>query len=301
MIWNWRASDREVGEWAQFFDQRQSMLRVGAGPTTGLPTLLGGPGGPSELRKSAANPPWQRSSAGPGPPGPRAGPTTLERSATTRARRGAEVRPNAVRPRVWDHESDRSDLGFPLSRIGSRVGCCHVVRHLFGSVRLPLRRRLTVRMVLVDDNEVGRIGRASLLVAAGHQVRPVDWAQVDPEVLTDPSVELVLAVVRPDGMNWDRYHRLRPIGVVASSGRRPRTVAIVAPRGMANPTLALRLAALGIDEMVSRRHASTGTDLGALVSGEGCGRPTQLGRRNWSASVSDGVATRSGWWPRCRN
>lgn len=133
-----------------------------------------------------------------------------------------------------------------------------------------------MRLVLVDDHEVGRVGRSALLTAAGFEVRSTNWSGVEEDKFGISS-DLVMAVVRPDGSAWDRYHRLRRLrSPVLSVNQRLRTVAIVSPRGLANPALALRLAALGIDEMVDRRLASNRDDLSAVVTGHLPVQPTNL-------------------------
>jgi len=147
------------------------------------------------------------------------------------------------------------------------------------------------RVVLIDDHEVGRVGRRVMLEELGHQVHACGWRDVSAGAASDPVVgDLTLAVVRADPCHWDRYQALRvlprhpvnggangesprssPLGSLGSLGR---TVAVVGWGAAANPLVGLRLANRGLNEAVLRSDLDRGEALRNLVAGRLPTQPT---------------------------
>lgn len=123
-------------------------------------------------------------------------------------------------------------------------------------------------VVVVDDDEVERVGRVVLLERGGHVVRSGTWADVAVGVLDDAvSPEVVLLAVRRDVRSWDRYDGLRRIGDLhARLGGGVRVVGMIAD-GFVEPLVMLRLTAVGVDEVVSLRAARSEDGLRSIVSG----------------------------------
>lgn len=131
-------------------------------------------------------------------------------------------------------------------------------------------------VVLIDDHEVGRVGRQALLEGCGHRVRPATWPAVEALQLDrHDDVDVTLAVVRADPRSWDRYaalgHHRSGGGFV---GLPPgRVLAALSPGDLANPLLGVRLARRGIDEAVARAQIDHAEALDELVRGTVHGLP----------------------------
>lgn len=128
------------------------------------------------------------------------------------------------------------------------------------------------KVTVVDDLEVERVGRETMVVRAGHEVRAMTWDEV---VGCDVDGDLVIVVVRADRTTWDRYGVLRTVGDIrrrVAAGA--RVVGVVDRRAHANPMIGLRLAAAGIAEILRHDQLETSTHLDDLVAGRLVGLDT---------------------------
>lgn len=127
-----------------------------------------------------------------------------------------------------------------------------------------------LKIVVIDDGEIGRLGRAAVLTALGHEVVPLTWVDLAPEVdagRIDPEgVDLVLASFWPNRASWDRYAAIGTLaGLTALDRSRTRIVAILQARAVDNPMLGIRLARAGVHRLVTEAEASTTEKLRRLV------------------------------------
>lgn len=140
---------------------------------------------------------------------------------------------------------------------------------------------------VIDDDDIGRHGRAAIFERLGHDVvatgfAGLEWGVVGwpPEAEPEPSgetrasvggdpVDLVFAAIRPDLTGWDRFATIPLLGRVrpalAAGGR---VAALLLGPAIGNPLLRLRLHRAGVDELLSRPHVSTEAALRSLVTGE---------------------------------
>lgn len=130
------------------------------------------------------------------------------------------------------------------------------------------------RVLVIDDGEVGRLGRAAALDAAGHRTTAMGWEEAGRLSARTRSArfDLVLAGLRPDPTSWDRYSAigtLRELGGVLEGP--PELVALLWGRAVTNPLLGLRLARAGVSRVVEAGDASTIEELDRLVT-SGTGR-----------------------------
>lgn len=144
------------------------------------------------------------------------------------------------------------------------------------------------RLVIVERNEVGRLGRVAVAqraLGAGWQVaglRPSDLADgMRTDTDLGPGIPgVILAIVGPDGPAFDRFDLVAGLGslrTVTSEGVRPRVVAAV---DSDNPLLRVRLAAAGVDRIVGLSQVSVsepGVFAGAICIADGSAARSGLG------------------------
>ncbi|CAN5656662.1 hypothetical protein BH10ACT1_BH10ACT1_26960 [soil metagenome] len=131
--------------------------------------------------------------------------------------------------------------------------------------------------MVVDDDEIGRLGRDAAASRLGHRVVAVNWAAAATGVAVAwSSVDLVLAVVRADRDSWDRY---RVLGHVQSlrdnAGPEVRIAAVLDGAGYDNALVRLRLHAAGVNEVLHRSQVADGVAISELADGSTSGRPTR--------------------------
>ncbi len=121
---------------------------------------------------------------------------------------------------------------------------------------------------VVDDDEIGRLGRELVLRRLGQEVVATTWADLATRLDRGTAPDLVLAVVRRDRSQWDRYVVLRSAGDLrAAVGPDTRLVAAGGEAELDNPLLGLRLVASGFEELLHRDDLASAGQLAALVSG----------------------------------
>lgn len=122
---------------------------------------------------------------------------------------------------------------------------------------------MAVDVLVVDDNEIERAGRAAVLRERGHRVRAVDWAGVE---AGEQEVDVVLVLVRRDVSAFDRWDRLRTIGRLDGlGGPSARVVALTEDATPVTPLARLRLLRAGAAEVHVAGQLATGALLDALV------------------------------------
>lgn len=154
-------------------------------------------------------------------------------------------------------------------------------------------------VVVVDDDEVERLGRSLVLESAGHSCAPFSWREVAEGAIDDRNdVDLVLASVRPDGTSWDHYasiERIRPIH--GRLGSRSRIAAVVGSDVMSKPLLGIRLHEVGVTEVVHRSQVDGRMGLDSVAKGLVAGRdprptPQELDRLRVGPRSDPGAVVR---------
>ncbi len=148
-------------------------------------------------------------------------------------------------------------------------------------------------VLVVDNGEVGRLGRAAALEVAGHRPTAMGWEEAA-RLVDEPGstqFDLVLAALRPDPSSWDRYGSLTTAGKLARNlPGQPEMVALVWGDGVDNPLLGVRMARAGISRAVPSTDAGSSDDLHAIVTDATVGvRPTPTSQQ--LACVGVGVET----------
>lgn len=135
-------------------------------------------------------------------------------------------------------------------------------------------------VLLVDDDEIEGLGRELALDRAGHDARSVRWSDVTEHLDREVEPSLVLLVVRRDLGSWDRFGALQGTEKLRNTlGSRARISAVVDARDAPNPMLGLRLAQLGVDELIDRDALRSVESMGQLAAGALAGvvpRPPKL-------------------------
>lgn len=124
-------------------------------------------------------------------------------------------------------------------------------------------------VVIVDDAEIGCLGWLKAVEEPGHHARAMNWdaaGQGSPEF---GGIDLMILVLRRDPQSWDRYRALGH-GRCLRGGVGPacRMVAVLDPREMANPMIGLRLASLGVDEVIPAHQLRTRSAAADLIDGQ---------------------------------
>lgn len=127
--------------------------------------------------------------------------------------------------------------------------------------------------VVIDDNELERVGREQAIARLGRRVVGTNWADAVSCLEQVSAPVIVLLVLRRDAGNWDCYDRLRAVGDLRPAvGPDTRVIAAVGPRELTKPVLGLRLAAAGVTEVFDRRDLETTSAVAALTMGTAQGR-----------------------------
>jgi hypothetical protein len=132
-----------------------------------------------------------------------------------------------------------------------------------------------VDVLVVDDGEVGRLGRAAALASAGHRPTAMGWEQAGrlADAPDSARFDLVLAALRPDLTSWDRYPMLATVARLRDQlCPNQEIVGLVWGPAMQNPLLGTRLARAGVSRVVSAVEAGCGDTLDALVVDRRVGR-----------------------------
>jgi hypothetical protein len=120
-----------------------------------------------------------------------------------------------------------------------------------------------VDVLVVDDGEVGRLGRAAALASAGHRPTAMGWEQAGrlADAPDSARFDLVLAALRPDLTSWDRYPMLATVARLRDQlCPNQEIVGLVWGPAMQNPLLGTRLARAGVSRVVSAVGAATHPD-----------------------------------------
>lgn len=120
-----------------------------------------------------------------------------------------------------------------------------------------------VEVLLVDDNEIERVGREHVLRRRGHVVDAVDWASLRAK---RSDADVVLAVVRRDTSKFDRWESLRLAGPMSRMGKSSaKRVALTVDTVPISPLSHLRLRRSGADAVLPASSVATGELLDDLV------------------------------------
>jgi len=125
------------------------------------------------------------------------------------------------------------------------------------------------KVLLVEDGDIGRLGRSVALRSLSHDVSALAWRDVADGGAGDlrPVLhDVVLAVLSPDTESWDRYPMLPTLASLTEASR-PSTTTIALLEGDAvdNPILALRLAAVGVQRVADVSRIRSVADVHGLV------------------------------------
>lgn len=125
------------------------------------------------------------------------------------------------------------------------------------------------QILVVDDDEIAGIGAQIVLTRIGFDAAETDWRGLPERSATMSNVDVLLAVVRRDTTNWDRYRSLHEAGDLRSRVQvNTRIVAVVEASDATNPLLGLRLQAMGVDDVVTMRHMQSVERIAAVAAGE---------------------------------
>lgn len=135
-------------------------------------------------------------------------------------------------------------------------------------------------VLVIDDGEVGRLGRAAALAAAGHRPTAMGWEEAG-RLADEPGstvFDLALVGLRPDPTSWDRYRMLTTVGRLHEGlPGEPELVGLLWGSAIDNPLLGIRLARAGVSRVVSAPSVACRRSLHALVTDRRVGvspRPT---------------------------
>lgn len=160
-------------------------------------------------------------------------------------------------------------------------------------------------VVVVDDNEVERLGRRLVLESAGYSCSAVPWEAVTEDRPDKPDrpdrpilwtqVDLVLASVRPDGSEWDHYAAIGRVADLRDRvGPNCRLAVVLNTEAMTNPLLGMRLSRAGVTEILHSAQVGGRMGLDSVASGRTPGRdpqpPTQVLKRHRIGPRSDPTA-----------
>lgn len=131
-----------------------------------------------------------------------------------------------------------------------------------------------MKVLLVEDGDIGRFGRSAALEQGGHRVEATRWNDLE-EWAGGQAPDLLVAVLRPDEGRWDQYHRIASLArLTAVLGPDVAVAAVVEPAAFTNPLLTLRLQRAGAQRVASETALRNVGDMLALVDG-GAAVPAQ--------------------------
>lgn len=129
------------------------------------------------------------------------------------------------------------------------------------------------RVVIVDDDDIERLGRAwlarSVLADASVDVATTDEAMAWPDRRW-AGTNMLLVSVRPQPRGWDRYVTLRAIRSASRASAAIRRVVALVP-DIDDPLLRIRLARAGTDELFATSQLRCASSLSAMLDGQTIG------------------------------
>ena len=126
------------------------------------------------------------------------------------------------------------------------------------------------QVLIIDDREISRLGRAAVLTAMGLEPITAAWDGVDRAVeeggIDVDRVGFVIASIRPNVESWDRFGAVGTLAkLVAAAPASARIVALLRGSAIDNPLLGLRLARAGVHRLVPSSEASSTDQIRRLV------------------------------------
>ena len=126
------------------------------------------------------------------------------------------------------------------------------------------------QVLIVDDREISRLGRAAVFTGMGLEPVVSSWdhieAAIDQGRIEVDRVGLVIASLRPNVESWDRFGAVGTLAkLVAAAPASARIVALLRGPAIDNPMLGLRLARAGVHRVVASGEASSTEQIRRLV------------------------------------
>lgn len=136
-----------------------------------------------------------------------------------------------------------------------------------------------VKVLIIEDADIGRLGRRAALEAAGHDVTEMRWADAAEAVGSPAGIEahdVLVAALRPDDTSWDRYPVLPTLSAVTGMlGPSVTALGLLWDSAIDNPLLRLRLLRAGLGQIADGAAIRTIEDMHDLVTGSGPARPVR--------------------------
>lgn len=125
-----------------------------------------------------------------------------------------------------------------------------------------------MKVLLIEDGDIGRLGRKAAMETGGHEVVALRWSDLDGESTTDqPACDALLAVLTPDTSTWDRYPMLATLASLGDAqGPGVTTIAVLDAEAADNPLIGLRLHRAGVDSVVTGAAIRTVEDMCRVIS-----------------------------------
>lgn len=132
------------------------------------------------------------------------------------------------------------------------------------------------QVLIIDDREISRLGRAAVLTALGLEPVTISWndveAALDEGRLQLDRVGLLIASMRPNVESWDRFGAVGILAkLVTETPASARIIALLRGPAIDNPMLGLRLASAGVHRVVASGDASSTDQIRRLVEDPGVG------------------------------
>lgn len=132
------------------------------------------------------------------------------------------------------------------------------------------------KVLLIDDDEIERLGRAVVLENLGHEVVNRRWSGVTGGDRSPIGADLVLLAIRPDEKAWDRFAQISAVREVRSRlDPRTRVAAMAWATVARNPMIDLRLATGGVTEILEPEQVACRDGLQWVVEDAERGRPAR--------------------------
>lgn len=136
-----------------------------------------------------------------------------------------------------------------------------------------------VKVLVIEDADIGRMGRTAALEVGGHDVTAMRWEDATAALGAPVDIgahTVVVAALRPDDSSWDRYPVLPTVQAVASQmGPGATTLGLLWGAANDNPLLHLRLANAGLGRIADGASVRTIDDMHDLVTGSVRTRPAR--------------------------